>query len=193
MPLLWLSNPEGASGIRAATAAATMPTSPTTAAYLTESPPFPPAGEPAMNSCYVGVCPSPRRPKLRRRRGGRGGTALQGPQELKEVFLLRPGELLEALRDIVGLAPVAQDRVEDRRPAPSGGRLREHRVAGRSLGGPHEAREVVDVLEPVRLRPVVRLRHRVADRGHLVRLQPARDAHLVHVGIGGKRQQAGVL
>ena len=37
MPLLLLSNPEGASGGGAATAAATMPTSPTTAAYLTGS------------------------------------------------------------------------------------------------------------------------------------------------------------
>src|SRR5437762_11491172 len=42
-------------------------------------------------------------------------------------------------------------------------------VARRGLGGAHEAREVIDVREPVGLGLVVRLAHRVAEAGHLVR------------------------
>src|SRR5207245_2052023 len=56
-----------------------------------------------------------------------------------------------------------------------------------------ETCKVVDVVETVVAGLVVRLRSGIAEFGHLVREQPAREAHLVEVGVARERQQTRVL
>src|SRR5579859_280444 len=72
-------------------------------------------------------------------------------------------------------------------------RFRQRRVARGRLRCSHEAREVVDIRKSIRTGRVVWLRRRVAEFGHLVRKEPAGNAHLVQVSIARKREQAGML
>src|SRR5947207_9682639 len=52
---------------------------------------------------------------------------------------------------------------------------------------------MIDVREAVRAGGVVRLVDGVAEVGDFVGLEAIGDAHFVEIGVGGKRQQAGVL
>src|SRR6202030_4017949 len=65
--------------------------------------------------------------------------------------------------------------------------VRELGITRGRFRGANKPREVINVGEAVRSRRVIRLRNRVANLGHLIRLKPVRDAHLVEVCVGGER------
>ena len=89
-------------------------------------------------------------------------------------------------REGTDVAQGAADVVEQLRSSLRLRGRRQHAIARRRLGRPHEPGEPVDVLEPGRVRGVVGLRDRVAQIGHFLREQPAGDPHFVEVRVPGE-------
>lgn len=91
------------------------------------------------------------------------------------------------------VASVAADLLEDRGPGQGVRCVDEIRVACGRFGGAHESGEVVDVGHAVGVRMIFRILSRFAKGGYVLRVEAAGDAHFVQIGVGGKREQAGVL
>src|SRR5205085_7276195 len=79
------------------------------------------------------------------------------------------------------MANCTPDLVKQLRPSLTDRRLRLVRVPSWSLGSANEAGKVVEIVQPVGVGWIIRLRSRIAQLRHLVRKKPRRNSHLIKI------------